>query len=113
MVMSEGGTEEPKGTQIEPEKTKHKDEIEGSSREEALLRGTILESNMENDSEKVDPPGTPHSFGFYAIVVALCFTGLLTALETTITSTALPTIIAILGGDDLFIWVVNTYYLTM
>ena len=53
------------------------------------------------------------SLRFYAIIVALSFTGLLTALEATITSTALPTIIDVLGGADLYIWVVNVYFLTM
>ncbi|RDL38334.1 MFS general substrate transporter [Venustampulla echinocandica] len=45
-------------------------------------------------------PTAPKAFGFYAIIVALCLTGLLTALEATITSTALPTITAVLGGGS-------------
>jgi hypothetical protein len=53
------------------------------------------------------------SFAFYSIIVALAFTGLLTSLEATITSTALPTIINVLGGADLYVWVVNIYFLTM
>jgi len=50
---------------------------------------------------------------FWMIVVALSFTSLLTALEATITSTALPSIIADLGGGDLYIWAVNGYFLAM
>ncbi|OKL60771.1 hypothetical protein UA08_04445 [Talaromyces atroroseus] len=50
---------------------------------------------------------------FWAIIVAICVAGLLTALEATITSTALPTIISDLGGADNYIWVVNGYFLTM
>jgi MFS family permease len=38
---------------------------------------------------------------------------LLIALDATITSTALPTIIADLDGGDLYIWVINSYLLTM
>ncbi|KAH8689832.1 major facilitator superfamily protein [Talaromyces proteolyticus] len=50
---------------------------------------------------------------FWAIIVAICVAGLLTALEATITSTALPTIISDLGGADKYVWVVNGYFLTM
>ena len=50
---------------------------------------------------------------FFGIIMALSFTGLLTALEATITSTALPSIIFALGGSDLYIWAVNIYFLTM
>jgi hypothetical protein len=50
---------------------------------------------------------------FWMIVVSLSFTSLLTALEATITSTALPSIIADLGGSDLYIWAVNGYFLAM
>ncbi|KIY01553.1 uncharacterized protein Z520_03105 [Fonsecaea multimorphosa CBS 102226] len=50
---------------------------------------------------------------FWMILVALSFTGMLTALDATITSTALPSIIADLGGGDLYIWAVNGYFLTM
>lgn len=44
--------------------------------------------------------------------MALALTSLLTSLEATITSTALPTITANLGGASLYVWVVNGYYLT-
>ncbi|KAL8683659.1 MAG: hypothetical protein Q9186_000432 [Xanthomendoza sp. 1 TL-2023] len=50
---------------------------------------------------------------FWAIIGALAVTGLLTALEATITSTALPTIIEALGGASLYVWVINLYFLTM
>ncbi|WEW56053.1 hypothetical protein PRK78_001488 [Emydomyces testavorans] len=50
---------------------------------------------------------------FWAIMLALAVDGLLTALEATITSTALPTIIGALGGADQYIWAVNVYFLCM
>lgn len=46
---------------------------------------------------------------FWALLVSLSLAGLLTALEATITSTALPSVIAELGGGHLYIWVVNGY----
>ena len=50
---------------------------------------------------------------FWVIIGTLAVTGLLTALEATITSTALPTIIESLGGASLYVWVINLYFLTM
>ncbi|OQV03821.1 hypothetical protein CLAIMM_08815 [Cladophialophora immunda] len=64
-------------------------------------------------STKPSTTGLKKGLRFWMIVVALSFTGLLTALEATITSTALPSIIADLGGGDLYIWAVNGYFLTM
>ena len=81
-------------------------EVANSSKETVVDK-----SDVGEDGEEIQP-AAPKSFGFYAIIAALAFSGLLTGLEATITSTALPTIIANLGGGDLFIWVVNGYYLT-
>jgi hypothetical protein len=53
------------------------------------------------------------SLAFWAIAFSLCAAGTATALEATITSTALPTIIEALGGADSYIWVVNIFFLTM
>lgn len=58
-------------------------------------------------------PTTKKGFRFVAIIVAIIFAGTLTALEGTITSTSLPSIIAALGGDELYIWTVNGYFLAM
>jgi hypothetical protein len=98
--------EDHTSTHAEPEQMPS-DAIASSSKE-----GVVTGSDMEKDGGKAQP-SAPKSFGFYAILIAICFSGLLTSLEATITSTALPTIIAVLGGADLFIWVVNGYYLTM
>ena len=57
-------------------------------------------------------PGPKKTIAFWSIIIALAFAGLLTALEATIVSTALPTIINDLGGGDLYIWTVNIYFLT-
>lgn len=50
---------------------------------------------------------------FWTILIAIGFAGLLTALEATITSTSLPSIIADLQGGDTYIWAVNGYLLAM
>ncbi|KAI9776759.1 MAG: hypothetical protein M1839_009403 [Geoglossum umbratile] len=58
-------------------------------------------------------PATPKPFRVYAIFIAISFAGVLTALEGTIISTTLPSIIADIGGGDLYIWTANGYFLAM
>lgn len=70
------------------------------------------EEKEASDGSEDKPTKTKKSFGFYAIILALALTSLLTSLEATITSTALPTITSDLGGASLYVWVVNGYYLT-
>ena len=70
------------------------------------------DDNMAND-HAVAPTSQKKTLRFWAIILALAVTGLLTALEATITSTALPTIIDALGGASLYVWVINIYFLTM
>ncbi|CAM1501083.1 Fc.00g102450.m01.CDS01 [Cosmosporella sp. VM-42] len=65
------------------------------------------------DLEPDDLPNPKKTIRFWSLMVAISFAGLLTALEATITSTALPSIIADLGGGDLYIWAVNGYLLAM
>lgn len=70
------------------------------------------EKNQTPDDPEATPKTTRKSFRFYIIILALALTNLLTSLEQTITSTALPTITSDLGGASLYVWVVNGYYLT-
>lgn len=53
-----------------------------------------------------------YTWRFWAIIASLCFTGLLVAVEGTVTSTALPSIINDLEGGKLYVWVANGYFLT-
>lgn len=46
------------------------------------------------------------------IIVALCVTSSLVALEGTVVSTALPSIIHDLSGGETYVWVVNAYFLS-
>lgn len=48
---------------------------------------------------------------FWAIIVSLMVTGLVSALEVTIIISALPTIIEAIGGGDSYIWIPNAYLL--
>jgi hypothetical protein len=72
----------------------------------------VGERDEGGDGKEIQPAAPKKSFRFFAIIAALALSGLLTSLEATITSTALPTITANLGGAELYIWVVNGFYLT-
>ena len=82
---------------------------------------TVLEKSNANDtpadltsdkqtdeSKEVDFERGPR---FWAIMLALAVTNILAALEGTVVSTALPTIIGALGGGNLYLWAVNGYFL--
>jgi hypothetical protein len=66
------------------------------------------EAGIENGEEKKPKRG----LRFWCIMIALVSSGLLSTLEGTIISTALPTIIRDLGGGDLYTWAINAYFLT-
>ncbi|KAH6949223.1 major facilitator superfamily domain-containing protein [Fusarium avenaceum] len=48
---------------------------------------------------------------FWLIFVAIALTTFLAALDTSIISTALPTIAADLGSDSLYVWIIDSYLL--
>ncbi len=49
---------------------------------------------------------------FWAVFPALCVTTMLAAVESSVTSTALPFIVHELDAGDLYVWFVNAYFLT-
>ena len=49
---------------------------------------------------------------YWAIITALSVTALIPAMEGTVVSTALPTIVQELRGAEYYVWVVNSYFLT-
>ena len=52
-----------------------------------------------------------HPWRFWAIIIALSLTGLLSTIEGAIITSALPTITKALGGSSAYIWVPNAYFL--
>ena len=94
---------------------------EGSAMSNGGLKESHEGDNMTNGAASIEdntdiietsPPEPKKTIAFWSIILALAFAGLLTALEATIVSTALPTIISVLGGGELYIWTVNIYFLT-
>lgn len=58
------------------------------------------------------PIEATYNWRFWAIFSALSVTSLLAAVESTVTSTALPVISAKLQTGELYVWFVNAYFLT-
>jgi MFS family permease len=68
-----------------------------------------------NDQGAVVLTDKSHLLGtwrFYAILMTLSITGLLTTIEGTIITNALPTITAALSGGNSFLWIANAYFLS-
>lgn len=81
----------------------------------ALPNGKDEKQNVADrgngDSHVMFDQGAKRSFRFWAIIFSLAMAGLLSAIEGTITTSALPTITRALGGGSLYIWVPNAYFL--
>jgi MFS family permease len=77
----------------------------------AELKDTSAADGRAPSSEP-NIPSTRRDFRFWSIIFALCTTGILSALEGTVVSTALPTIVRDLGGGSNYLWAANAYFLT-
>jgi MFS family permease len=70
-------------------------------------------SDVPGDNDDVMfEPGTKRGFLFWIIMVSLTITGLMSSLEGTIITSALPTIINDLSGGNLYFWVPNAFFLS-
>lgn len=86
------------------------------SNEQAIAKNpNPTQSTNTQENEPTDDTKTKvkKGFQFWAILFAISIAALLCAIEGTITSTALPTIVAALNGADKYVWSVNIYYLFM
>lgn len=86
----------------------------------SLRLGDATPEKSDGELEKKvneDSPDGPtdieylHTWRFRLILASLSVTGLLTTIEGTIITNALPTITAALGGGNSFLWVANAYFL--
>lgn len=66
----------------------------------------------ENNSEVRTTEKTEYTWRFWMAFAALGLSALLSALEASIVSTAMPTITADLGAGENYIWIINIYFLT-
>lgn len=77
-----------------------------------LLNPAVTVRNEKSTVAKDTKQGRKRGIRIWAVMLALCVTQLLNAFEGTVTSTALPTIVADLGGGGEFIWASSGYFLT-
>ncbi|RFU74839.1 multidrug resistance fnx1 [Trichoderma arundinaceum] len=83
--------------------------------EQPILLAELDNSKLGSTSslqQEPSPPKKHYSTKFWLAFSGLCFTSLISALDSSILSTSLPTIIADLHGGRNFIWVVNVYFMT-
>ncbi|RYO94912.1 hypothetical protein DL762_000346 [Monosporascus cannonballus] len=94
----------------------------GAEDDDAPGSNTMNPSSEAASPETSETPETPETthvapakrdWRFWALLSSISLAGLLTALEGTITSTALPSIVNDLGGGHLYIWIVNGYLFAM
>jgi hypothetical protein len=66
-----------------------------------------------NEDGGADTIAAPHKdFRFWMIMIALCTTGLLGALENTVVTTSLPEIVTALNVGENYVWITNVFFLT-
>ncbi|KAI3321623.1 major facilitator superfamily domain-containing protein [Xylariaceae sp. AK1471] len=84
---------------------------QSSQDNEYSKNGEVVVTAAEKTGETEEPPKKYNS-RTWLVMFALCITQLLNAFEGTVTSTALPTIVADLDGGGAFIWVTSGYFLS-
>ena len=75
----------------------------------AMVPATEVEKNEETNEQNASEA---RDWRFWAIFPGLCLTSVLTALDSTVLSTALPTIVGELHSASLYVWTINAYTLT-
>ncbi|RYO90018.1 hypothetical protein DL762_002913 [Monosporascus cannonballus] len=70
-------------------------------------------SKAQNDGEGNETPKTKRSWRFWAIILSLSIASLLSALDVSVVSTAMPSMINDLGSSYAYAWIANAYFLTM
>ena len=80
----------------------------------------ITDTTKAQESKNAAVEGEPdlneavivNGWRYWTVIAALSVTALLPALEGTVVSTALPSIVQDLHGGEFYVWVVNSYFLT-
>ena len=68
-------------------------------------------ANTQHESQDSMKTGTTHGWRFWAVFPGLCLVTILSALDATVLSTALPTIVRELQSSSLYVWTINAYTL--
>ncbi|RYP28941.1 hypothetical protein DL767_006976 [Monosporascus sp. MG133] len=79
---------------------------------ETQLAGQNSEAGQGNQ-DGASQPKQKYSWRFWAIIISLAVSSLLSALDVSVISTAMPSIINDLGSSGAYAWIANAYFLTM
>ena len=81
-----------------------------TSNDQQHTRDSAVAPDLVNDAS-APPPNALRTWRFWAIIISLGITAMLSAIEGTIITSALPTITRDLGGGNAYVWVPNAYLL--
>lgn len=65
-----------------------------------------------DDVATVEATKFQHSWRLWCVFLALCLLSFMGAIDSTVTTTALPTITREIGGSNDYVWIANTYLFT-
>jgi hypothetical protein len=119
-------TPEKKDTEVSAENTSptvakpgvHTSVEEDNPVETANTNNITANNKNDNDngngkaSTEPEPIDQDRGWRFWAIIAGLSVTGLIQAVEATVVSTSLPTIVHDLDVGNNYAWIVNAYFLT-
>jgi MFS family permease len=93
------------------------DKIDPVVDEKSALNTTAASSEFPRDTNDTSPSSgattsQKKGYQFWLILLALCVSTLLVAIDLSILSTALPTIAADLSSSSLYVWIINAYVLS-
>ena len=77
-----------------------------------ITTGEREDQSKSQDEKQKENQQQSRGWRYGLIITALCFTSTLVALEGTVVSTALPSIIQDLHGGESYVWVINSFFLS-
>ena len=90
-----------------PDKNEHFDQ-----NDVIAMKEKVDDSSDGSNKDPSEALASHRGWQFYMVFTALSVTGLLSSVEATIISTALPTIVQKLNMGSTYAWVANAYFLT-
>lgn len=72
----------------------------------------VVVSTGDSNIDAIEAQKHERGFRFWSIIIGFCVTSLLVALENTVVSTSLPTIVEDLHIGQGYVWIINIFFLT-
>ena len=108
-----------KGSNVEhPKETSEKVSLAEDTTKNATTQNTDQSADGTTEKEvqpetkaEEQPPKTKHSWQFWLVFASMCVVSFSSALDSTIITTALPTVNNSIGGQGQFVWIANSFVL--